>query len=173
MLTLRIGITQLSTILGHAAEAYPEECCGFLIGVEAASREVGEVRRATNVHPDHREVRYTIDPREQLRLEVELRGTGRELLGFYHSHPDHPGRPSSFDVERSWPVYSYVIVEVRGGRPILARSFRIDREKGKMREERVTVLPRERPGPRAGGKKRGKRRARRARNVVPARPHRR
>ena len=171
-MTLRIGTKELATIFGHAAEAYPEECCGFLIGVETASREVGEVRRATNVHPDHREVRYTIDPREQLRLEVELRGTGRELLGFYHSHPDHPGRPSPFDVERSWPGYSYVIVEVRGGRPTSARSFRIDCEKGTTREERVTVLPTGRPRPQAGGKKRGKRRARRARNAVSARPHR-
>lgn len=139
-MSLQMPRLALSKVFAHSRETYPEECCGFLIGVDGPTRKVLEVRRATNVHPNHREVRYTVDPREQLRLELDLQGTDRDLLGFYHSHPDHPGVPSTFDIERSWAVYSYLIVEVRRGRPVKARSFRIDPVTKTLREDRISIV---------------------------------
>ena len=161
-MTLRISNMELSKVFRHSAETYPEECCGFLIGVDGPTGTVFEARRATNVHPEHRGVRYTVDPREQLRLELELRGTRREIIGFYHSHPDHPGVPSAFDVERSWPAYAYIIVEVRDGRPVTARGFRMDPDTKTVREESVFVTPprrpREPPAEKAHHPQRGRRR---------------
>jgi len=160
--TLRISSSELSKVFRHSAETYPEECCGFLIGVDGPTRTVVEARRATNVHPEQRGVRYTVDPREQLRLELELRRTRHEIIGFYHSHPDHPGVPSSFDVERSWPAYAYIIVEVRDGRPVTARGFRMDPDTKTVREQRVVFTrprrPRRPPAEGASQSKRGRRR---------------
>ena len=59
--------------------------------------------------------RFLIDPLDQLRVEKEARGRGLEVLGYYHSHPDHPARPSNYDREHAWPWYSYVIVSVERG----------------------------------------------------------
>ncbi len=164
-MTVRIPARELAKAYAHAGDAYPEECCGFLIGIHGAARDILEVRRARNVHPDHREVRYSVDPRQQLQVERELQGTRREVLGFYHSHPDHPGVPSAFDIDRSWREYSYVIIEVRHSRSLRARSFRIDREAGSVEEERLVVVrgpPRKRtpsngPPRRTPRRKRGKR----------------
>ena len=138
-MTLRVPRSELSKILRHSAEAYPEECCGFLIGIGGPSLEVFEARRATNVHAEDRHTRYTVDPREQLRVEQELSATRREVIGFCHSHPDHPGRPSAFALERSWPGYAYLIVEDRGDKALTAHSFRMDSETKTVREERVSV----------------------------------
>ena len=102
----------LADIQAHARAAYPEECCGFLIGKEmGADRVVTESRRAKNVHPEMREVRYTIDPREVLRVDREFGGEVRHV-GFYHSHPGHPARPSEFDHARAWRYYVYAILAV-------------------------------------------------------------
>lgn len=169
-MTLRIAAAELSKVFVHARETYPEECCGFLIGVDGPRREVREVRRASNVHPDRRDIRYTVDPREQLMLEMALRGTDRVIVGFYHSHPDHPGVPSAFDVERSWPEYSYLVVEVRRGTPVSARSFRIDSERGIVAEEKVARIRPKRRGPPRAGRPHGKvKRAGRARVAKRAR----
>lgn len=126
---LRLPRAVLDDIRAHALEAYPEECCGFLIG-----REDGEVRvvtqghRARNVHPEMREVRYTIEPRDVLQVDREFRGEER-LLGFYHSHPEHPARPSAFDLTRAWPWYVYSILEVRGREPADLTAWRLDEER--------------------------------------------
>lgn len=104
--------SQVREIERHAREAYPEECCGFLFGPSGDPLRVSAVRRATNVAEADRNRRYLIDPREILAVEKELRGTGIEILGFYHSHPDHPAVPSEFDRGHAWPWYAYVIGSV-------------------------------------------------------------
>ena len=116
----------VAAIHEHAREAYPEECCGFLLGPAADDRRVARVRRATNVAPEDRVRRYVIDPRETLAVEKELAGSGLEILGFYHSHPNHPAVPSEFDRSHAWPWYAYVILSTVVRLPKDLRAWRLD-----------------------------------------------
>lgn len=137
---LRIPAAVLEGIRAHAVETNPEECCGFLIGREDGPvRTVTEARRARNVHPEMREVRYTIDPRDVLKVDREFRGEVRHI-GFYHSHPDHPARPSAFDLERAWPYYVYAILAVRGGTPGELTAWSLDEEQRAFKEVATSIV---------------------------------
>lgn len=131
----------LADIQAHAKQTYPEECCGFLIGeAGSAARVVTENRRATNIHPEMRQVRYTIDPRDVLKIDREFREGPRQHIGFYHSHPDHPARPSSFDLERAWPWYVYVILAVANGEPADATAWALDPEPRAFKEAPLRLV---------------------------------
>lgn len=105
----------------HAGRDYPHECCGFLVG---RVQQKGESRRirieravpAENINRERARDRYEIHPLAYLQLEKSLTGTGQEIVGYYHSHPDHPSRPSTTDLTLfgGWPGYIYVIVAVDG-----------------------------------------------------------
>ncbi len=125
-MALKLPAALLAEIEAHARSAYPRECCGALLGAvprdfAVPGREVraDAARPLANAWPeDGRAARYEADPAEIVGLERELRGTGRGIVGFYHSHPDVPAWPSPFDLLRAWPAYSYLIVSVgKGGRP--------------------------------------------------------
>jgi len=131
--------TELERIHRHASESSPEECCGFLIGEDGEERRVLEARPARNVHPGPRASRYTLDPLEVLRLDRELRGGERHHLGFYHSHLGYPAIPSTFDLERAWPGYTYLIVGLDGGEPGKARAWRLAPATKGFEEEPVSV----------------------------------
>lgn len=114
---VRVPRSFLTAIETYARGAYPEECCGFLLGAEdGGDRLVTAVRPARNSEPSERRTRYAIEPREVLAVERELRGGETILLGFYHSHPDHPPEPSERDLARAWPWYVYLIQSVGSGR---------------------------------------------------------
>ncbi|MBI5599001.1 MAG: M67 family metallopeptidase [Deltaproteobacteria bacterium] len=116
MITLLTDIAD--KILEHSRESYPHECCGLLAGKSAgdgAEKVVSEVHRMTNTNHERAGDRFEIDPRELLKAEKAMKLRGLDILGFYHSHPDHPARPSDFDRQRGWPEYSYIIVAVKGG----------------------------------------------------------
>ena len=104
----------------HAEATYPEECCGFLIAKEA-SLGPEEPRRILRVAPMENRVegarshRFVIPPEELRRFEASLEGTGEALVGFYHSHPDHPAVPSLFDQDHAWPWYTYLVLAVEHG----------------------------------------------------------
>jgi proteasome lid subunit RPN8/RPN11 len=115
--------------MGEAA--YPNEGCGILLGrLGAAGKhaEVTEVRLGTNLREDRARDRYVLDPRDILRAEKDARATGLEVLGFWHSHPDHPARPSQYDTDHAWPEYVYVIVAVHGGRQVDLTAWVLDGE---------------------------------------------
>lgn len=118
----------------HAREGYPSEVCGFLLGVE---REVREVQRATNLRAGSTRDRYEVDPRETLQADRYARENNLDILGFYHSHPNHPAVPSAHDAERAWPVYSYLILATAADRVEDMRSWRLDG--GRMVEEPLQV----------------------------------
>lgn len=109
----------------HAGSDYPHECCGFLVG--RVDRGGGAGRKAVieealpteNINRERAHDRYEIHPLAFKRVEDSLRGTGREVVGFYHSHPDHPSRPSVTDLTLfgGWPGYLYIIVGVDGKGP--------------------------------------------------------
>lgn len=139
MLYLSKGI--YNEIVAHAKETYPYEACGVLVGSERSevSKNILKSYRMENINKERANDRYEIDPKDLLRIEKETASLGLEVLGFYHSHPDHPPRPSSFDAERAWPLYSYLIVSVFNGSDISVRSWTFEEEGGLFREEEIKI----------------------------------
>lgn len=115
---LRISRGHLSSIRRSAESAYPQECCGVLLGkLVEGERVVLEVNSCRNVAEGDRHDRYHIDPVELIALQKRARDAGLDIVGFFHSHPDHPPVASRADLEEAlWFACSYLIVEVRGGR---------------------------------------------------------
>jgi proteasome lid subunit RPN8/RPN11 len=134
------GEEQASAIGEHGRAAYPEECCGALLGRsdEGAAR-VEVVRPIANVRADERRRRFLVDPREYLAAERAARERGLELLGFYHSHPDHPAEPSRFDRLHAWPNLHYAILAVSAGEPRELTSWLLTEDRAAMRPERVVL----------------------------------
>lgn len=136
---LILGATHVHAIKEHARETYPEECCGFLIGPASEPRRIAGTRRAKNVAPTDRERRYVIDPMELLATSKTLRGTSDEILGFYHSHPDHPAVPSEHDRGRAWPWWSYLILSIVRRTPADLRAWLLDDETGAFRPDELRL----------------------------------
>lgn len=108
---LRIPAAELRRIEAHAARAFPEEACGFLLG-SAEPREVREARPADNEKEEERARRYLIRPERLLAAEEEAMRRGLDVLGFYHSHPSGVAEPSAFDREHAWPWWAYLVTGV-------------------------------------------------------------
>ena len=122
---LRISPADLDAIRRHGEEGYPNECCGILLGkLEGDTRTVHSVIRCTNTRTDAPLTHYEIDPRELIRAQVSARESGLDVIGFYHSHPDHPARWSRTDLEHAhWIGCSYVITTVENGQSTQTKSF--------------------------------------------------
>lgn len=126
------------TIDRHASMSYPEECCGVLIGRSSGDTTfVERVLSVGNERQDSRHNRFLISPETVLAAHKEARNLGLDIVGYYHSHPDHPARPSEFDREHAWPGLSYLIVSVQGGKVAEARSWRLADERDRYEEEAV------------------------------------
>jgi proteasome lid subunit RPN8/RPN11 len=135
---LLITPDHLRAIDRHGEESYPEECCGFLIGrIDGETTLVERLLPAGNQREDSRHNRYLIEPETVLAAHKEARGLGLDVVGYYHSHPDHPSRPSDFDREHAWPGLSYLIVSVQKGRAADARSWRLADERDRFDEETI------------------------------------
>jgi proteasome lid subunit RPN8/RPN11 len=100
-----------SAIRAHGEETYPHECCGALVGRDGRVADVVALPNTTEEGPRRRFLVRPSDYRDAERRATEL---GAELLGFYHSHPDHPARPSQYDLDHAWPTFAYIIVAVEG-----------------------------------------------------------
>lgn len=122
---LRIEPEPLEALLRHAEETYPNESCGILVGrVEGDAASVVEARRARNLDTARAADRYDLDPADFLAADTAARERSLDVVGFYHSHPDHPASPSATDLAAAWEAYFYVIVEVAGGRAAAWRAWR-------------------------------------------------
>jgi len=154
---LKIRQPAIDAVRQHGARDYPNECCGILLG--AASGMEKQVREAVplkNLRTDpemgqkllplnspameSERNRFLIDPREQIRVEKEARARGLEVLGFYHSHPDYPARPSKYDLEHAWPWYSYIILSVERGQPADLTSWVLADDRERFDPEEMEVL---------------------------------
>lgn len=124
---MQLTAAQRAEIERHAAATYPDECCGILLGREAGGERVVERLLAIENEWDEveRRRRFLIQPRDLLRAEREGRLTGLDVLGFYHSHPDAPARPSEFDREHAWPWYTYLIAGVDHGRVVALTGWQL------------------------------------------------
>jgi len=137
--TLRLSASLVDEIRREGERAYPAECCGVLAGYPGEVKEVLKLVPMTNQRTDDPH-RYLIAPDDLRRIEAELRSSGLEVLGYYHSHPDHPAAPSAFDTEQAWPWYSYIIVRVDGARAAELTSWVLDDDRSAMSPESVDVL---------------------------------
>jgi proteasome lid subunit RPN8/RPN11 len=126
-LSLHISTTDCEALRQHAEEAYPDECCGVLVGKLAAGEpHVHGIVCCHNIRVGDAHIRFEIDLAELVRVQREARASGMEIVGFYHSHPDHPARPSPTDLEHAhWIGCSYVITGVEQGKATETRSFRL------------------------------------------------
>jgi proteasome lid subunit RPN8/RPN11 len=96
--------------------AYPNEGCGIFLGTLGDDAEVSDVRPATNLRQDRARDRYIMDPKDIIKAEREAEARGLDVVGFWHTHPDHPARPSQYDADHAWPEYVYVIMAIEAGR---------------------------------------------------------
>jgi len=129
-------------IHSHLCSTYPEEGCGVMLGRDASEgREVVRILALENAREDSRGNRYVIAPEDVLAAEREARAAGLDVVGFYHSHPDHPARPSAFDLEHAWPYYSYVIVSVERGRAADVQGWRLAEDRSAFVRETIEILP--------------------------------
>ncbi len=110
--------TELKIIKKHAAEIFPYEACGGLLGrLEGDDKVIVKVYPAENRFGKIAWDSFEIEPKDMLEMDKISRKENLEIIGFYHSHPNHPAIPSSFDINASWPYYSYVILSVKGNSP--------------------------------------------------------
>jgi proteasome lid subunit RPN8/RPN11 len=124
-MAIKVKQEHLDQIRRHGEETYPHECCGFLVGRnEEGVNELCEVYRAENEREDSKHNRYLITPDQYRRADKQARNSGLGIIGYYHSHPDHPAWPSGFDLDHScWPGESYVIVSIEQGKAAALNSF--------------------------------------------------
>ena len=101
-----------SAIRQHGLDTYPHECCGALVGRDGAVTAVVALPNTTDEGPRRR---FMVRPSDYQLAERRATELGGELLGFYHSHPDHPARPSQYDLDHAWPTFAYIIVAVATG----------------------------------------------------------
>jgi proteasome lid subunit RPN8/RPN11 len=133
----------------HGEETYPHECCGVLLGHFAddgagSTKTVSRIARCGNTRADSPHNRYHIDPKELIRIQREGREHGEDIVGFYHSHPDHPAQWSPTDLaEAHWFGCSYVITSVEKGNAALTNSFDLtgtDEANKKFTGEEIEVV---------------------------------
>jgi len=141
---LKVSQTGAVEICRHAEQAYPHECCGVLLGhFEGSVRRVTAVMRCENVRQDSPHNRYHIDPRELIRIQRQGRERGQDVIGFYHSHPDHPAVCSPTDLaEAHWFGCSYVITSVVQGKASSTNSFELigsDEHDKTLVEEKIEI----------------------------------
>lgn len=135
---LKIGRGDIEHIHEHAKETYPEECSGVMVGVHTGEMKVVvDVWRAENTHEDERSRRFLIDPREYIAFEKRADERDMDILGVYHSHPDHPAEPSEYDRDHAWPGWSYIIASVSGEEIKDLRSWLLKDDRSGYTEEEI------------------------------------
>lgn len=141
---LKISQRDYDALRQHGEDTYPHECCGVLLGrFEGEDQVVEAVARCGNTREDSPQNRYHINPAELVRIQREGRSKGLDIVGFYHSHPDHPAQWSPTDfAEAHWIGCSYVITSVEGGRATVTHSFLLAgelEESKRFEEQNISV----------------------------------
>lgn len=130
-------------IHSHGVETYPHECCGALLGLDGEnSREVLELLPLANRRDDSPRNRFEVTADDVRLAEKTARGQRLDLIGWYHSHPDAPARPSEYDRDHAWPWYSYIIVSVQKGEPGDTTSWRLRDDRSAFDPELIEIVVR-------------------------------
>ena len=135
--TLAIPRDLLDQIHAHGEDAYPEEGAGFLIGSDGRVESILPLDNAREDGARHN--RFLITPQDYLQAELTADRQGLSLIGVFHSHPDHPNRPSEYDREWAQPFFSYIITTVNEGRATESRSWRLLEDRSMFTEEEIKV----------------------------------
>ena len=134
----------LETIRGHGRESYRDEACGVMFGRQESPdmniKDVQDVQPLANSRDGERHRRFLVTPKDYQRAEAEASARGLTLLGFYHSHPDHPAFPSGYDLAHAFPFFSYVIVSVQKGEPTEVRSFVMKEDRSEFDAEELQTV---------------------------------
>lgn len=137
--TVSIGKELADKIRTHGAETYPHECCGALLGRDNTPREILELFPLVNRRDDSPRNRFSVTAEDVLDAEKAARQQGFDVVGWYHSHPDHPARPSQYDRDHAWPWYSYIIVSVAEGKPQDMTSWRLNDDRAEFSPEGIDI----------------------------------
>ncbi|SMO52175.1 M67 family metallopeptidase [Fodinibius sediminis] len=135
---LNIAPQAYQNMQDHAESDYPKECCGFLYGQEEEIRQLQISRRVVNAREGDQRRRFQIDPKDYQEAEEYALIHDLDLLGVYHSHPDHPAVPSEHDREIAMPWFSYLIISVQDGNVTATRSWRLN-ERHEFGEEPIEI----------------------------------
>jgi len=131
---LRLERDVVDAIHAHGRETYPHECCGAMLGRDGHVSATVPLPNTTEEGPRRR---FLVRPTDYRDAERAASAKGLDLLGFYHSHPDHPARPSQYDLDHAWPSFSYVIVSVMSGEPVDLRSWKLKEDRSAFDEEPI------------------------------------
>ena len=151
--TLWISGHLAEKIRAHGAETYPHECCGALLGRDSGmvgetdsekvaatpQREILGLFPLVNRREDSPRNRFSVTSDDVLAADKEARAHGLDVVGWYHSHPDHPARPSEYDRDHAWPWYSYIIVSVQNGAPQEMTSWRLNDDRQEFSPEGIEI----------------------------------
>jgi proteasome lid subunit RPN8/RPN11 len=140
-MAIELNEAHRAAIAQHGEETFPNECCGFMLGkLNGTERGVTELLRAANDREDASQYnRFLITPEAYMRGEKAARAKGLDIVGFYHSHPNAPARPSQYDLDHAWPVYSYVIVSIKDGTAADMTSWRLKDDRSAFDPEEIRI----------------------------------
>lgn len=136
---MKITDQAMAEIAAHAGDGYPNEICGALIAARRSDL-VTQTRRIRNKIVDRARDRYELDEREHIQVMRDCDAAGTEIVGYYHSHPDHPAWASETDSQRSWAGYVYLIVSCHKGTVVDANAFETEKDHGKMHQVPLEVV---------------------------------
>ena len=139
---IELTAAQHDEIGAHGERDYPYECCGLLLGsfADDAGKTIAELYPISNAREEQaKRNRFLIRPEELLQGEQYALKRGLDVVGFYHSHPDHPAVPSQYDLDHAWPRYSYIVVAVSAGVAQDLRSWGMEPDRSRFTEEEISV----------------------------------
>lgn len=135
-LPVKISEEALKAMLRDLKEAYPDEGCGFLFGADGLEREIKEAVKVVNSKEGDKRRRFEVKPLDYMKAERYAEENNLKLVGIYHSHPNHPARPSVHDLKQAFPYFSYIIVSVNEGEIADITSWQLD-ENGEFEQENI------------------------------------
>src|SRR5687768_9214759 len=138
---IKLAARQRNEIAVHGERDYPYECCGLLLGSfseDGKGKICAETYQISNAREEEaKRNRFLIQPEELMRGEKYAASKGLDVVGFYHSHPDHPAVPSAYDLDHAWPVYSYIVVAVKSGRAEDLLSWEMQPDRSRFNKEEI------------------------------------
>jgi proteasome lid subunit RPN8/RPN11 len=140
MMMIRMSELLARQIEQHGKKTYPEECCGMMLGVRANDGQIVEsIVEIDNSQGENRKRRFFITPLQYLQAERTAQEKNLELLGFYHSHPDHPALPSAFDTEHALPWFTYIIVSISEGKAKSMTAWLLNEDRSRFVEKTISM----------------------------------
>lgn len=139
---IQLAENHRTDLAAHGERDYPHECCGLLLGsfAEHGLKIITEIYPISNAREEQaKRNRFLIRPEELIRGERYAESKGLDVVGFYHSHPDHPAVPSEYDLEHAWPMFSYLVVSVSAGAAGDLRSWEMEADRSRFNEEQMSV----------------------------------